>query len=81
MIIDFHIEHDHAVLKFPLTEFDTPGNLEQALAAIIIVSNDFYIDPELTPEQLQELIQGNENPDFKYFAIEIDEEGISAQFL
>lgn len=81
MQVDFNIFPDKALLKFPLTAFTNEKDYKDALALIIIVCADFYVDPELDPEQLQELVESNSNPEKSLFEVEIDEEGVSAQFL
>lgn len=81
MQVDFQIFPDKALLKFPIDGFKTEKDYQDALALIIVVCADFYVDPELTTAQLQELVTSNENPDKAQFEVEIDEEGVSAQFL
>ena len=81
MQVDFQIFPDKALLNFPLAGFSKDKDFQDALALVIVVCADFYVDPELTVTAFKELVESNENPEKSSFEIEIDEEGVSAQFL
>ena len=67
--------------SFKLLNLNTDKDFKEALAIIVILSADYYLDPELGVEDLQDYVnQAKENNKAK-MTLEISEEGLELEFL
>lgn len=67
--------------SFELEHFKSDKDYKEAMAIIFMISADYYLDPELGPEDLQELVvQGREKSKVK-MALQASEDGLELEFL
>lgn len=81
MIVDiqFNPKEQSAILTYELANFATELNKKECLAIITIVSADFYLDPEIELEHLDEFLKIAQEQDKSKLVFEISEDGVDLQ--
>lgn len=82
MLVDFKIDPKAqcALIKFNPQNISSDKDTKDLLSLMTIVCADFYLDPELELEQLEEIITKGKEEN-KQIEILIDEEGIELEFI
>jgi hypothetical protein len=64
------------VLKFNTEEFKSEHDLKMSITIITVFANDFDLDPELEPADMQEIVDKTLELDKTTFVVDINEDGI-----
>ncbi len=64
------------VLKFNTEVFKTEHDLKMAITIITVFANDFDLDPELEPSDMQEIVDKTLELEKDIFVVDINEDGI-----
>lgn len=82
MKFDFQInpKNHSASLNINAADVKNEKDLKDTLSLISIISADFYLDPELEIDQLEEIIN-KAKEEKKSIEIIIDEDGIELEFI
>lgn len=78
MLVDIHDlspEEGHS-LKFQISKVKTLKELKTALSIIFIFSAEYEMDPELTPEDLEEIVEKTQELGKESFTVYIRPEDI-----
>ena len=78
MLIDVDVDRFEGGYKiqFPIAQFKERTDLKMAIVIITCFANDMDLDPELEPDDLQEIIDKVSELSKTKFTVEIYEDGI-----
>ena len=74
--ISFSKGGEAATIKFFLSEFLGPKDTLTGLSILTLVAADFDLDPELEPEEFDNILTQIKEEKSEEFTVSIDEEGI-----
>ncbi len=69
------------IASFKLLNLKTEKDFKETLAIIIILSADYYLDPEIGVEDLMEFTEQAKENNKAIMTLEISEEGLELEFL
>lgn len=79
--IDFNKEEETALLTFSRDAFETDNDIKLAIAIITTFCGDFALDPELEPEDFEDILEQCREKDAHSFIFEINEDGIEVELI
>ena len=78
--IKFNPKEQSATLDFKLENFNKELDYQECLGIVVIFCADFYLDPELSIEDIQSFItQGREN-NKQSICFDLSEDGLELEF-
>jgi hypothetical protein len=77
--ISFHPKDHMAFLDFSVDDFKSDLQLRECLAIVAIVSGDFYLDPELEIEDIEQFVTAAREKSKTHLVFELSEEGLELE--
>ena len=78
--ITIHPKTHDAHIKFDFDQFKELKDLKDSVAILSMISGDFSLDPEMTIEDFQSLIEQGKSAKNTAITFDINEDGIEAEF-
>ena len=83
MLVDikFNEKTQSSTATFELVNLNTENDLKQCLAIVTVLAADYYLDPEIEVEQLQDFIKQGLEKEAKTLCFFFDEDGLELEIL
>ena len=78
--IKFNQKEQSCSLEFSFLNLVNDMAIKEALAIITIISSDFYLDPELDVDEMNEFISQGKEKSKSALLFEISEDGLDLEF-
>ena len=77
--ISFHPKDHMAFLNFSVEDFKSDLQLKECLAIVAIICGDFYLDPELEIEDIEQFVEAAKEKQKTQLVFELSEEGLELE--